>query len=39
MNNKIAQSHINKNKDQDSTLMLKNTDDLIKQILELRTKS
>jgi hypothetical protein len=36
MNNQVTQNQINKNKVQDNTLMLKNTDDLIKQILELK---
>jgi hypothetical protein len=36
MSNKTTQNHINKNKDKDNTLRLKNTDDLIKQIFELK---
>ncbi len=36
MNDKVTQNQINKNKGKDNTLRLKNTDDLIKQILELK---
>lgn len=36
MNNQIRQNQINKNQGKDNILRLKNTDDLIKQILELK---
>jgi hypothetical protein len=36
MNDKTTQNQINKNKVQDNTLGLKNIDNLIKQILELK---
>ncbi len=36
MKDKTTQNQINKNKGKDNTLRLKNTDDLIKQIFELK---
>jgi hypothetical protein len=36
MSDQVTQNQINKNKVQNNTLGLKNTDDLIKQILELK---
>ena len=36
MNNNTTQNQINKNKGKDNILRLKNTDDLIKQIFELK---
>ena len=36
MNNQATQNQISKNQGQDNTLRLKNTDDLMTQILELK---
>lgn len=36
MNNETTQNQINKNKDRGNVLRLKNTDNLIKQIIELK---